>query len=330
MPTYKRFRVSKDQTVSYQIEIFEKPQPKENEVLLSINYSSVNYKDALATRDNTGVLRYYPITPGIDLAGTVLVSNHPDFEVGDTVIANGFDIGVAHDGGFSQLAVIPGEWLVHLPKNLSEKDAMIFGTAGFTAALAVDALKKHGLNSDSRVLVTGATGGVGSFAIHFLKELGIKNIIALSRKETKIDELKKLGASEVIQPQSFLPEKARPLSKQLFDFVIDSVGGDLLSQLIPFVGYGGSLALCGNAAGIKLNTTVLPFILRSVNLLGIDSVNVPLEKRLPVWEELGNWQVPETLTINTTTLEKLPDVAESLLAGTHVGRTIVELNTPSV
>lgn len=324
--TYRRLRVINDETLHTEIENFTKPEIKENEVLVKVNYSGINYKDALATRPNTGVLREYPMTPGIDLAGTIIESKDKKFQSGDEVLVTGFGLGVKHDGGLSDVQVVPAAWVVHLPEGLSAKQAMIFGTAGFTAALAVDALQIHGLNAESRVLVTGATGGVGGVALHFLKQIGCKEITALSRKEDQKDYLQQLGATAVLSPTELFPEKARPLNKQLFDFVIDTVGGDTLAQVLPFIDYGGSAALCGNAGGIKLSTTVLPFILRGVNLLGIDSVEASMEQRQKLWKKMANeWALSDHFQVQQIELEQVLETANALLEGKHVGRTIVAL-----
>ena len=324
--TYRRLRVINDETLHTEIESFTKPEIKENEVLVKVNYSGINYKDALATRPNTGVLREYPMTPGIDLAGTIIESKDKKFQSGDEVLVTGFGLGVKHDGGLSDVQVVPASWVVHLPEGLSAKQAMIFGTAGFTAALAVDALQTHGLNAESRVLVTGATGGVGGFALYFLKQIGCKEITALSRKEDQKDYLQQLGATAVLSPAELFPEKARPLNKQLFDFVIDTVGGDTLAQVLPFINYGGSAALCGNAGGIKLCTTVLPFILRGVNLLGIDSVEASMEQRQKLWKKMANeWALSDHFQVQQIELEQVLETANALLEGKHVGRTIVAL-----
>lgn len=326
MTEYRRLRVLSDETVHTEIETFEKPEISEGEVLIAVRYSSINYKDALATKANTGVLRDYPMTPGIDLAGKILTSNDPDLQPGDSVLVTGYGLGVKQDGGLSQLQVVPAAWCVKIPTGLDEKQVMTFGTAGFTAALAVDALQMHGLTSDSRVLVTGATGGVGSFAIHFLKQIGCKEIIALSRKEDQKDYLTKLGATSVVSPTELFPEKNRPLNKQLTDFVVDTVGGDTLAKVLPFVNYGGCLALCGNAGGIKLTTTVLPFILRGVNLLGIDSVEASMNQRQKLWQKMADeWTLLADISVQEITLEQVPAVADALLAGKHIGRTIVDL-----
>lgn len=266
------------------------------------------------------------MTPGIDLAGTIIESKDKKFQSGDEVLVTGFGLGVKHDGGLSDVQVVPAAWVVHLPEGLSAKQAMIFGTAGFTAALAVDALQIHGLNAESRVLVTGATGGVGGVALHFLKQIGCKEITALSRKEDQKDYLQQLGATAVLSPTELFPEKARPLNKQLFDFVIDTVGGDTLAQVLPFIDYGGSAALCGNAGGIKLSTTVLPFILRGVNLLGIDSVEASMEQRQKLWKKMANeWALSDHFQVQQIELEQVLETANALLEGKHVGRTIVAL-----
>lgn len=327
MANYRRLRVLNDETVHTEIETFEKPEIDAGEVLIAVRYSGINYKDALATKANTGVLRDYPMTPGIDLAGEILTSNDPKFQPGDSVLVTGYGLGVKQDGGLSELQVVPATWCVKIPAGLNEKQAMTFGTAGFTAALAVDALQKLGLTADSRVLVTGATGGVGGFAIHFLKQIGCKEIIALSRKADQKDYLTNLGATSVVSPAEFFPEKNRPLNKQLTDFVVDTVGGDTLANTLPFINYGGSLALCGNAGGIKLTTTVLPFILRGVNLLGIDSVEASMSQRQKLWQKMADeWTLPADISLQEITLEQVPAVADALLTGKHVGRTIVNLN----
>ncbi|MDT2572986.1 YhdH/YhfP family quinone oxidoreductase [Enterococcus raffinosus] len=326
MTEYRRLRVVNDETLHTEIQSFSKPEIEDNEVLIDVHYSGINYKDALATKANTGVLRDYPMTPGIDLAGKIIESKDERFTVNEEVLVTGYGLGVKQDGGLSDLQVVPASWVIKRPKNLSAKQAMTFGTAGFTAALAVDALQAHGLNKNSRVLVTGATGGVGGFALHFLKQIGCAEIIALSRKDDRKNYLMEVGATSVLSPAELFPEKSRPLNKQLFDFVVDTVGGDTLAQVLPFVNYGGSLALCGNAGGIKLNTTVLPFILRGVNLLGIDSVEASMEQRQKLWAKMANeWALSDTINVQQVELDQVQETADNLLAGTHVGRTIVAL-----
>ncbi|OJG92621.1 alcohol dehydrogenase, zinc-containing [Enterococcus silesiacus] len=300
----------------------------EGDVLIEIAYSSVNYKDSLAAKQNGGVIRDYPMIPGIDLSGTVVTSKDQHFKEGQNVLVTGYGLGVTHTGGFAEFARVPGAWLVPLPDNLSLREAMIFGTAGFTAALAVQALENHGLalNKEAAILITGASGGVGSLAIAMLNQLGYKNITALSRKKSAIDSLKKIGATNVLLLDEFLPEKIKPLAKQTTDFAIDTVGGDVTCALLSQLSYGGSIAICGNAAGIKLDTTVLPFILRGINLLGIDSVNVPMTQRIATWQRLAtDLNVSQHELTHEIALEALPNTLEQLQAGTHIGRTIVKM-----
>ncbi|WP_348922375.1 oxidoreductase [Enterococcus rotai] len=300
----------------------------QGEVVIQVAYSSVNYKDSLAVKQNGGVIRTYPMIPGIDLSGTVLSSQDDRFKKSDKVLVTGYGLGVTHTGGFAQIARVPAEWVVPLPENLSLKEAMLFGTAGFTAALSVQALEQHGLsqNKEATILVTGASGGVGTLAIAMLKKLGYANIIALSRKKTVTDSLKKIGAAEVLLLDEFMPEKIKPLAKQTIDFAIDTVGGAVTCALLPQLSYGGSIAICGNAAGIKLNTTVLPFILRGTNLLGIDSVNVPMPQRVAIWQRLAtDLNVCQQALTNEISLEELPTIFDQLQSGTHHGRTIVKM-----
>lgn len=324
MTTYRCLRVKNEETVTTEIEHFEAPELQVGEVLIAISYSGINYKDALATQPNTGVLRSYPLTPGIDMSGTIAATKDDRFAVGDAVLATSYGIGVSRNGGLSEIQAVPADWVVKLPQGLDEKHAMLYGTAGFTAALAVDSLIQHGLDANSRVLVTGATGGVGGFALQFLKKIGCKEIVSLSRKNDQQDYLMQLGATEVVSPENFFPEKNKPLNKQTIDFVVDTVGGEQLGKLLPFISYGGSIALCGNAGGIKLTMTVLPFILRGVNLLGIDSVETPMKKRAAIWKKMADeWLVTEGIHVQEISLEQVPETAEAILAGKHVGRTLV-------
>ncbi|MGL4695012.1 YhdH/YhfP family quinone oxidoreductase [Enterococcus larvae] len=299
----------------------------EGNVLIKTSYSSINFKDSLAVMKNGGVIRNYPMIPGIDVSGTVVSSDDSRFTANDKVLITGFGLGVSHTGGFSEYVRVPAEWVVPLPNQLSEKSAMIIGTAGFTAALCIDALERNGLseNKEARILVTGASGGVASLSIAMLKGLGYKNITALTRKKDTINKLQQLGASEVLLHEEFMPEKIRPLGKQLFDFALDTVGGDTLAAVLPLINYGGSVTACGNAGGLGLNTTVLPFILRNVALLGIDSVNVPMDKRQKIWQRLAaDLNSAEQALINEITLEEAPNVFDALQKGQHIGRTIIK------
>ncbi|GGC78019.1 oxidoreductase [Enterococcus wangshanyuanii] len=330
MKTFSGFIVNDiDQTFRSEVTEITTENLSAGDVTIQVAYSSVNYKDSLAAKQNGGVIRHYPMIPGIDLSGTVLSSTDARFKEGQEVLVTGYGLGVTHTGGFAQIARVPADWVVPLPTGLSLKDAMIFGTAGFTAALSVQALENHGFsqNKEATILVTGATGGVGSLSIAMLKQLGYKNIIALSRKKEAETSLKNIGASQVLLVENFLPEKIKPLAKQTIDFVIDTVGGEITAALLAQLRYSGSIAICGNAAGIRLNTTVLPFILRGINLLGIDSVNVPMEPRMAIWKRLAtDLNVSQHELTQEITLEQLPNTLEQLQKGTHIGRTIIKMN----
>ncbi|MEK3971129.1 YhdH/YhfP family quinone oxidoreductase [Bacillus sp. FSL M7-0558] len=327
MDSFKAILVTeKNDQVSYDLQNVSVNDLSEGEVLIKVAYSSINYKDMLAVQKNGGVIRNYPMIPGIDLSGTIVHTTDNRFVEGQQVIVTGFAMGMSHTGGFSEYARVPADWIVPLPSNLTLKEAMIFGTAGFTAALSIMALQENGMNTKNQpnILVTGSTGGGGSIAIQLLSKIGYKNIFALVRKDNQVDIAKSLGATDVIFANQ-LGELKKPLNKQKFDFVLDTVGGDVASVLIPQISYGGSMSMCGNAGGIKLTTTVLPFILRGINLLGIDSVNVPINKRKVIWNEIANeWNISQTTLVNEITLDTLPEKIEAIKNGQHLGRTIIK------
>lgn len=294
-------------------------------VTIKVHYSSANFKDGLAITPRGGVVRNYPIIPGIDLTGEVVASEDGDFTVGDLVIAHGYEIGVAHHGGFAEYARVPAEWVVKL-EGLSPREAAALGTAGFTAAMSVQALLDRGLNpGDGPVLVTGATGGVGSVAVDILSGLGYE--VTASTGKTDADELlSTLGAAAVI---GRLPEdpdaKPRPLGKAQWAGAVDSVGGKSLAHILSTVHYGGSVAVSGLTGGTELPTTVMPFILRGVSLLGIDSVNFPIGQRRALWARLGEDLKPRHLS----TLEHVAPITEAeavlraIRGGHHSGRTVL-------
>lgn len=301
------------------------------DVLIKVAYSSINFKDALATQEKSGVIRHYPIIPGIDLSGTVIEAGKSNFKAGQEVLVTGYGLGVSHSGGYSEIARVPAEWVIPLPAGLNLKTAMIFGTAGLTAALSVNALEKQGLrqNKDAAILITGASGGVGSLAIGILKSLGYHNITALSRKkEQAATYFAELGVEHVVTADEISPEKPRPLMKQTYNFVLDTVGGHQLEAIIPQIVYDGSISLCGNAGGIAFSSTVLPYILRGINILGIDSVNISNERRLYIWNRLATDMMPaniEQFAKNELTLTDLPQAFKQLLTGTMTGRNLVKL-----
>jgi acrylyl-CoA reductase (NADPH) len=286
--------------------------------LVRVAWSSVNYKDALATIAKGQVARISPLIPGIDLAGTL--------ESGDEVLAHGYDLGVAHHGGYAEFARVPAEWLVPLPDGLSLRQAMAIGTAGYTAARCIMALEAAGLTSDDGpVLVTGASGGVGSTAVDILAARGYE-VVASSGGDP--DYLKGLGASDVISREDAAGNAERPLEKSRWAGAVDCVGGEVLAGIIRGLRYGAAVAACGNTGGVKLPMTVLPFILRGVSLLGVDSVQTPIEERRETWRRLaGDLRPPhlDDAIAREVSLEDLDGVLDAILRGDVQGRTVVRL-----
>ncbi|MGE7761565.1 NADPH:quinone oxidoreductase family protein [Peribacillus sp. NPDC097895] len=308
-----------------QLSIDDLPQ---GEVLIRVHYSGVNYKDSLASIPNGNIVSSYPIVPGIDMAGVVVSSEDSRFKEGDEVIATSYGIGVSQSGGYSQFARVPADWIVPLPEGLTMKEAMIIGTAGFTAALSVLRLEENNLTPDQgSVLVTGATGGVGSFAVSILSKLGY-SVEASTGKASEHGYLKEIGATTIVSREDVYNGKLRALGKQKWSGAVDPVGGEPLASVLSQIKYGGSVAVSGLTAGTSLPATVFPFILRGVNLLGIDSVNCPMGTRLKVWHRLAtDFKLDhlEQLIQQEITLEELPEVLPTLLKGEARGRTIVKL-----
>src|SRR5699024_6444745 len=268
----------------------------------------------------------YPFVPGIDLAGTVVSTTDSRFKEGDDVIATSYEIGVSHYGGYSEYARIPADWIVPLPEGLTLKEAMNYGTAGFTAALSSHQLEHNGLTpEDGQVLVTGATGGVGSSAVAMLKKRGY-DVVASTGKKREHDYLRKLGASEIISREDLQPETIRPLDKQRWAGAVDPVGGKTLAYILSTTKYRGSVAVTGLTGGTKVATTVFPFILRGVNLLGIDSVYCPMSIRVALWKRMAADLKPDGLADMTTeiSLDELPEKLKDILAGKLTGRTVVK------
>jgi len=300
----------------------------EGGVLIRVRYSSINYKDALALSPEGRVVKKYPIVPGIDLAGTVASSQDPRYKEGDEVIVTGYELGISHHGGFSEYARVPGDWVAPVPAGLTAREAMALGTAGLTAALSIHRLEQNGLRPDQGpVLVTGATGGVGSLAVSMLSGLGYE-VAASTGKPSEHDYLRSLGAASIVDRAELAPEKIRPLDKQRWAGAVDPVGGRQLAYVLSAVVYGGSVAVSGLTGGGDVPTSVYPFILRGVNLLGIDSVYCPAETRSALWKRMANELKPKQLSESISrevTLDELPQAASRLLQGTGTGRTIVKL-----
>ena len=298
------------------------------ELIIEVKYSSLNYKDALSASGNKGVTRKYPHTPGIDAAGTVVDCSNRTFAVGDAVIVTGFDLGMNTPGGFGQYISVPSGWAVKLPQGLSLKDSMSYGTAGFTAALCVTRLLAGGLSKEQgEVLVTGATGGVGSIAVAVLGKLGF-DIVAATGKTREKDFLTRLGAKTIISREEANDTSGRPLQKPRWAGVVDTVGGNILATALKTTKYGGLVAACGNAMSADLAVSVYPFILRGVSLLGVDSVEVPASTRVRTWQKLAQeWKVDfSSDLISECSLEELSPKIDQILQGGMRGRVVVDLS----
>lgn len=317
----------KDSNFTVNIETITLKDLPEADVLIKVAYSSVNYKDGLASIPNGKIVKTYPFIPGIDLAGEVVSSKDPRYKVGDEVIATSYEIGVSHFGGFSEYASIPGDWIVPLPHNLSLKEAMIYGTAGLTAALSIQRLEDNGLTPESgQVLVTGATGGVGSLAIAMLAKRGY-DVIACTGNSSEHDFLFTLGAKKIISREDVYNGEMKPLNKQLWVAAVDPVGGASLASILSKIHNNGSVAVSGLTGGATVPTTVFPFILRGVNLLGIDSVYCPMELRKKLWNRMASDLKPTNLSQciqEEISLDNLPENISTILKGKSRGRRIIK------
>lgn len=297
----------------------------EADVTVDVEYSSFNYKDGLALKGLSRILRALPMAPGIDFAGTVRASGSPDFQPGDKVVLTGWGVGENWSGGFAERARVKSEWLVKLPAGLSPRQAMAVGTAGLTAMLCVDALERYGIKAGGDVLVTGAAGGVGSVAVRLLSRLGYR-VHALTGRRSEEDFLKSLGASEIVDRATY-QAPGKPLQGETWDGAVDTVGGPILANVLASTRYGGAVAACGLAGSTDLPSTVFPFILRNVALLGVDSVNCPKDRRAAAWARIADLLTEEDFARVTqeVKLEDLPALADAILAGQVRGRTVVAL-----
>ncbi|WP_461482210.1 oxidoreductase [Porticoccus sp.] len=298
----------------------------EGDLLVRVQYSSLNYKDMISATGRPGVTRNYPHQPGIDAAGIVQESTDAGFQPGDPVIVSGYDLGMNTAGGLGQYIRVPAGWAVAMPTGLTAREAMIYGTAGFTAALCIEKLLQMGAQPGAGdVAVTGATGGVGTFAIALLAKLGF-SVAAVTGKLESASHLHNLGAHQIVD-RSLLLDQKRPLEKSRFAHGVDSLGGDYLANLLKLIDYGGSVAACGLASSFDLHTTVLPFILRNVNLLGVDSVEQPLVRKVANWQKLGSvWKLEHLDDMaEEIALEQVPDCLDRMARGQVVGRYLVNL-----
>ncbi len=328
MSTFKAYRTFEENKVvsSRFVEMaIEDLDP--GDVLLRTKYSTINYKDALSYNGTGKIMRKFPTNAGIDVAGTVEASVDHRFKVGDKVIVTGYDFGVGHDGGYAEHVRVPGDWIVRRPESMTAFDAMTLGTAGYTAALAIALMEHNGLQPDSGpVAVTGATGGVGSVAVEVLAKMGY-HVVAITGKAEEVDYLKGIGAKEVLLRQAIDLTKIRPLERSTFAGAIDNLGGDLLAWLLASSKVGGTVAAVGLAADIKLNTTVMPFILRGVHLLGVDSANTPMPMRQRTWNKLAKEWRPDRVhdQVRTIDFDELPTHFDAYLKGLVRGRTVVRI-----
>ena len=323
--------VNKDEEsgkTSAAVEQISTDQLPEGNVVVNVEYSTVNYKDGLCIGPGGGLVREYPHVPGIDFAGTVESSDDPRYSAGDSVVLTGWRVGEVHWGGYAQKARVNANWLVPLPSGLSSRQAMAVGTAGFTAMLAVMALEDHGLNPDQGpVLVTGAAGGVGSVATAILANLGYEVAAVTGRPETE-DYLRGLGATLIVPREDINETVKRPLERETWAGCVDAVGGDMLARILGQMKYGGSVSAVGLAGGAGLPATVIPFLLRGVNLLGIDSVMQPYDNRLRAWERIAKDLPMDKLEamIHPATLGDLPALGKDILKGQVKGRVVVDVN----
>ena len=325
----KAFLVEKTNDKEFISDIKQVSIPKcaENEIVIKVTYSSLNYKDALSSIGNPGVTRNFPHITGIDVAGTVYESTSNIFKMGERVLVTGYDMGMNTHGGHAQFVKVPASWVARIPDSISDKEIMTFGTAGLTAALSINELIANGIKPENGpVLVTGATGGVGSIAVSILSKIGFY-VVAISGKKEKIDYLKRIGASEVILRDTFNEESKKPIMNEKYIAVVDTVGGEILANALKYIKYDGVATCCGLTSSHELNTNVFPFILRGIRLIGIDSVECKLEKKQAAWEKLASkWKINTLDSItNEITLYEIKDAYKLLLSGKAVGRYVVKI-----
>lgn len=312
------------------IKLLDTENLPQGEVLIKVNYSSLNYKDALSASGNKGVTKSYPHTPGIDAAGNVVESSSNKFEVGDPVIVTGYDLGMNTAGGFGEYIRVPAEWVVKLPEGLTQKEAMIIGTAGFTAGISLLQLSQKVQPADGKIIVTGATGGVGSVALSLLHKAGYETV-AVSGKSAEYDYLKTLGASEIISRDEFSQVQTKPVLSATYAGGIDTVGGVSLENIIKSLKPLGVVTTCGSVSSTQLNLTVFPFILRGISLVGISAQNYPTELRETLWLKLANeWKPDHLLKLyNEVSINELGDSIKDILKGKLKGRTLVKHHVDS-
>ena len=314
----------KDGTFSASISTLELKKPAEGSVQIKVSHSSLNYKDALSASGNKGVTRNYPFVPGIDAAGTITDGNSSLFNEGDEVIVTGYDMGMNTPGGFGEYINVPVDWVVKKPSALTSLEAMSIGTAGLTAAASVLKIHESSQESDLPVLVSGATGGGGSIGVMLMYKLG-KEVSALTGKSSSVDYLKSIGASNIIMRDEYLEAPTKAMERPLFSSAIDTVGGNVLSKMLPQISPHGVVACCGNVAGIEVNTTVFPFILRGITLSGIDSAESSLAFKTSIWNKFADeWKLDLSLMIKVVSKKNLQQEIDLILQGGQQGRVVLK------
>ena len=313
-----------DGAFSASISELELQKPDDGFVQIKVSHSSLNYKDALSASGNKGVTRNYPFVPGIDAAGTIADANSSEFTDGDEVIVTGYDMGMNTPGGFGEYINVPAEWVVKKPSNLSSLEAMSIGTAGITAAASVLKIQESSKASDLPILISGATGGVGSISVMLISKLG-KEVSALTGKPSSTDFLNSIGANNIIMRDEYLESPAKAMERPLFSSAIDTVGGNVLSKMLPQISPHGVIACCGNVAGIEVNTTVFPFILRGITLAGIDSAESPIEFKTSIWNKFADeWKLDLSSMIRVVFKENLQQEIDLILEGGQQGRVVLQ------
>jgi acrylyl-CoA reductase (NADPH) len=324
---FKAFTVFENEDGSFKSEIISKSidDLPPGDVLVRVDFSSLNYKDALSATGNKGVTKKYPHTPGIDAVGTVEDTSHSSFKIGDQVIVSGYDMGQNTAGGFGEYIRVPREWVALMPEGLTKKESIILGTAGMTAGLSLRELQKKNGIEGKLAIVTGATGGVGCLAVKLLSQLGA-DVTAVTGKVDSEDFLKSIGAVEVINREQLAENFHQPLASGKWDIGVDVVGGEMLAGLMTCLKLGGSVACCGLVGGSTIETTIFPYILRGNSLIGIDSGNIPISEKEEIWMLFANeWKIELNDLSRTITLNELDQEIESILKGGQVGRVIVSL-----
>ena len=324
--SYKGYLIQEnDGSYTGSIESIDIPEIEDNHLIIKVKYSSLNYKDALsASGPKTGVTRNYPFVPGIDAVGEIIESKSTKFKIGDHVVVTGYSMGMSVFGGFGEIIHIPSDWAVKLPSSLSSKEVMNIGTAGLTAAASIKKIIDVGIDKDKPILVSGATGGVGSVAVNILNKLGYQ-VHALTGKNTEEEFLKSIGASSIIPREEFMENPIKPLDKSIYGGAVDTVGGDVLAKMISMMSPKCSISTCGNVAGMDLNTNVFPFILRGVSLIGIDSAESSIEFKESIWQLLANdWKLDLEPYTKTIKLNEVGEEIDKILDGKQVGRVVIK------